>query len=435
MSEPRPPIRAVLASFLFTDLVGFSKGTVSDQYAAKAALLATLQDNLAVLPQSDYRVKDTGDGALIVFLSSPEHALYMALALAGDFERAAATATFPSNRLRTGLNVGTVKETIDVEARPNYIGDGINDCRRIMDLAEPGQTTASRSFFAAIAPLDADYAAMFSHLGAPGDKHGRLHDMYALSPDVRVLEKLRADLGSTRSMPMHDRRAPRPDGAAGRTTPPPPAALGSGRRWVAGAVALLVMVGLGFAVFELTRPDASTHRAGNTPTAAGAKGAAMGASAPAVAPAASPSSATTAPAPSSSTPQPRTEPAAAASSSPATAEPAPAAPKLTVDKVPSVNPAPAAAERAPIDAGNAAAEPRKAKPARADSAAAAPRAAIISGNVARPKASTPAPASARQTPAEPQAEISLRCSRIIEKSALGEPLSDQQKRELETSCR
>ena len=60
MSEPRPPIRAVLASFLFTDLVGFSKGTVSDQYAAKAALLRTLQDNLAALPQSDYRVKDTG---------------------------------------------------------------------------------------------------------------------------------------------------------------------------------------------------------------------------------------------------------------------------------------------------------------------------------------------------------------------------------------
>ena len=34
-------------------------------------------------------IKDTGDGALIAFLSNPEHALYMALAIAQDFARAA----------------------------------------------------------------------------------------------------------------------------------------------------------------------------------------------------------------------------------------------------------------------------------------------------------------------------------------------------------
>ena len=84
-TERRPRNRALVASFLFTDLVGYSKGTAAEQYAAKATLSEVLGKNLAALLEVDYRIKDTGDGALIAFLSSPEHALYMALAIAEDF--------------------------------------------------------------------------------------------------------------------------------------------------------------------------------------------------------------------------------------------------------------------------------------------------------------------------------------------------------------
>src|SRR5207249_5137086 len=70
---------------IFTDLVGFSKGTVAEQYAAKATLSEIIRSDIAALREADYRIKDTGDGALIIFLSSPEHALYMALAIAQDF--------------------------------------------------------------------------------------------------------------------------------------------------------------------------------------------------------------------------------------------------------------------------------------------------------------------------------------------------------------
>ena len=90
--EPHPPNRALVASFLFTDLVGFSMGTAAEQYAAKATLAAILRSNLAALRDVDYRIKDTGDGALIAFVSNPEHALYMALAIAQDFGRAAGAA-------------------------------------------------------------------------------------------------------------------------------------------------------------------------------------------------------------------------------------------------------------------------------------------------------------------------------------------------------
>ena len=138
-TEPRSPTRTLVASFLFTDLVGFSIGSAAEQYAAKATLSAILRRNLAALREVDYRIKDTGDGALIAFVSNPEHALYMALAIAQDFGRAAADAGFPSNSLRTGLHLGSVKESIDLEARPNFVGDGINAAKRIMDFAAPGR--------------------------------------------------------------------------------------------------------------------------------------------------------------------------------------------------------------------------------------------------------------------------------------------------------
>ncbi len=193
-TDLRPRNRALVASFLFTDLVGYSKGTATDQYAAKAALSEILSRNLAALQKDDYRVKDTGDGALIAFPSNPEHALYMALAIAEEFERVARGAGFPSNSLRTGLHIGAVKEAIDLEARPNFVGDGINAAKRIMDFAAPGQITASRAYFEAVSWLDSAYAALFRHLGASDDKHGRAHEVYAISPNAAVLEKLRQDL-------------------------------------------------------------------------------------------------------------------------------------------------------------------------------------------------------------------------------------------------
>ena len=193
-TERHPTSRALVASFLFTDLVGYSKGTAAEQYAAKATLSSILRRNLATLPDVDYRIKDTGDGALIAFTSSPEHALFMALAIAEDFGRAAAEAGFPSNSLRTGLHLGSVKESIDLEARPNFVGDGINAAKRIMDFASPGQITASRAFFDAVASLDSAYADLFRHVGAPDDKHGRAHELYAVSPSPTVLERLKLDL-------------------------------------------------------------------------------------------------------------------------------------------------------------------------------------------------------------------------------------------------
>ena len=396
-TERHPTSRALVASFLFTDLVGFSKGTAAEQYAAKTTLGSILRSNLATLRAVDYRVKDTGDGALIAFVSNPEHALYMALAIGQDFDRAAQDAGFPSNALRTGLHLGSVKEAVDLEARPDFIGDGINAAKRIMDFASPGQITASRAFFDAVASLDSAYADLFRHVGAADDKHGRAHELYAVSPSVAVLEKLKLDLAEHAPEPAKSVRERPPPAVAKREAPaaavvidqatPGPAAR-SARRWL---LPLIAMIGLGvaslFVVTKIMQPSGSRN-----PLPAGD----AASSAPATTPMVTPSPAQGAVA----TPQTATalsaKPETAATDQP-----------LRADAVP------------PPDS---AAQP-----------AAAPAAGASKANV-KPKAkveTTPLPSASSDAAADAG---NLRCSRIMEKATLGEALSEKEKRELAT-CR
>ena len=397
-TEPHPPNRALVASFLFTDLVGYSRGTAAEQYAAKATLSSILRSNLATLPDVDYRIKDTGDGALIAFTSSPEHALYMALAIAQDFGRAAGEAGFPSNSLRTGLHLGSVKESIDLEARPNFVGDGINAAKRIMDFAEPGQITASRAFFDAVASLDSAYAGLFRHVGAPDDKHGRAHELYAISPSATVLEKLKLDLAaatheSAEFAAKSSAVIKVKQGSATAVTTDSQAksssAVDAVRKW---SLPIIAVIALGIAsIFVGTRMTEPNGRR---------------------------------------IPQATTEPVSAPTPAKRATAPPTSAESTPVDSQtsPAIPPKPEVA--APV--GAARGVEGAPTPALAQPTAPAVAAAKTNANI-KPRTNVtpavPVPANAASDRSSP------RCSRIMEKATLGETLSTEEKRELANSCR
>ena len=394
-TERHPSSRALVASFLFTDLVGYSKGTAAEQYSAKATLSSVLRRNLATLSDVDYRIKDTGDGALIAFTSSPEHALYMALAIAEDFGRAAGEAGFPSNRLRTGLHLGSVKESTDLEARPNFVGDGINAAKRIMDFAEPGQITASRAFFEAVGSLDAAYADLFRHVGAPDDKHGRAHELYAVAPSATVLQKLKVDLASSAAdeparfaakIPPPPKPPPRNSASATATDAPAPSAL---RKWLLPVIAVIALGAASlFVVNRLNAPEDSK----SPPTAT--------------------ETTVTPPAPKQALVPPVPDKTAGDSQpSPGTAAKPESAPPVRAAGPTEPGPAPDSTS------------PASASPAPA--AKASPR--------IKAKADAPPPASASAATAS--GRNSPRCSRIMEKATLGEALSPDEEKELASSCR
>ncbi len=414
-TESRPRNRALVASFLFIDLVGYSKGTASDQYAAKATLSEILSRNLAALAKDDYRIKDTGDGALIAFLSNPEHALYMALAIAHDFARAAAVAGFPANSLRTGIHIGAVKEALDLEARPNFVGDGINAAKRIMDFAAPGQITASRAYFEAVSWLDSAYAALFQHLGASDDKHGRPHELYAIAPSDSVLEKLRLDLANTTADAVElDAKAPA--GATAKKSDVPAAtpidsagtqgrAAASARTWFV-PIGALIAVALA-AIFLMVWTQDPVGKAAR-PLESKAAPPALPAASPS-APASAARDGRAAGAPASAKPD-----AAGAPASSASAKPEPHFPPAVPPK-----PESATAVRASPDAESTAA------PSSRSTSAARPSATNSADTQRRPA----------ESPVPPAGASSARCRHILEKVQIGEPLSQDEKRELANSCR
>ena len=397
-TERHPTSRALVASFLFTDLVGYSKGTAAEQYAAKATLSSVLRTNLATLLDVDYRIKDTGDGALIAFTSSPEHALYMALAIAEDFGQAAAAAGFPSNRLRTGLHLGSVKESTDLEARPNFVGDGINAAKRIMDFAEPGQITASRAFFEAVGSLDSAYADLFRHIGAPDDKHGRAHELYAVAPSAAVLQKLKLDLAPAANEPLPfavkvpapPKPQPQPKLGSASADDGTAKSSHSGERARRALFAVVAVIALGavslFAVSKLTAPGASTGKQATiAPTA------------------------------------PATTPQQAAASPPSE--------KAATDSQAAIAPKPGPTLPVPAGVAASAATPDSTLPGSVPPPA--PTAKTTAKIKPKTESSLPAPAPA----AAASDRSSPRCSRIMEKASLGEALSTEEKKELASSCR
>jgi class 3 adenylate cyclase len=398
-TERHPTSRALVASFLFTDLVGYSKGTAAEQYAAKATLSSILRRNLATLLDVDYRIKDTGDGALIAFTSSPEHALYMALAIAEDFGRAAGEAGFPSNRLRTGLHLGSVKESTDLEARPNFVGDGINAAKRIMDFAEPGQITASRAFFDAVGSLDSAYAELFRHVGAPDDKHGRAHELYAVAPSAAVLAKLKLDLAPAAHEPAESiAKGPAPipakrESASGITTDSPAKSSRVVEIARKALLPVIAVISLGavslFVVTKLTAPNGS------------------------------------------SIPQATNEPIVFPTT-PKQAVAPPTSDKPVPDSQGSPGIAPKPSEAAP-PVSSAGVPERASTPDLTQPVTAPPAAAAKTSPRIKPRTD---PSPAAPIPADAASDRSgVRCSRIMEKATLGETLSTEEKRELANSCR
>jgi hypothetical protein len=400
-TERHPTSRTLVASFLFTDLVGYSKGTAAEQYAAKATLSAILRSNLATLRDVDYRIKDTGDGALIAFTSSPEHALYMALAIAEDFGRAAGEGGFPSNKLRTGIHLGSVKESTDLEARPNFVGDGINAAKRIMDFAAPGQITASRAFFDAVACLDSAYADLFRHVGAPDDKHGRAHEMYAISSSTTVLEKLKLELGAATRESAESAANGRATIKSKRGSVNPVATdsqTGSRRAVeVVRKAALVVIAVIALAIASLFVGTKLIESNGSKSPQATSE---------TVAPPATPKQVVTAPTSTQGI-------AADSQTLPASVPQPDAAPPVRAAR---------GAEGPPTPT------PDLTQPVTAPTAATAIASAKIKSR-ADPSPAAPVPADATSDRSSP------RCSHIMEKATLGEALSTEEKKELASSCR
>ena len=64
-----------------------------------------------------------------------------------------------------------------------------------MSFADPGDTTASRSFQEAVYYLDASFQSLFEPLGMRTDKHGREHEVFRLTASAPAIDSALQSLG------------------------------------------------------------------------------------------------------------------------------------------------------------------------------------------------------------------------------------------------
>jgi class 3 adenylate cyclase len=169
--------RTLVCSVLFMDIVGYSKYGVDEQVRLKRKLNAVLNEALDQVPPADRIAVDTGDGAAVSFLENPEAALFAALVVLDHVGEVP---------VRMGINLGPVTLMQDINSRDNMVGDGINVAERVMSFADQGQLLVSRSFYEVIKHLSLEYADLFREQAPVSDKHGRYHEVYAVSEAVRV---------------------------------------------------------------------------------------------------------------------------------------------------------------------------------------------------------------------------------------------------------
>ncbi len=175
--------RTFVCSVLFIDIVEYTKKSVTEQLKLKQRFNALLIRALEQVAASDRIVLDTGDGAAICFLGSPEVAMFVAMDVRDGIADESPNET-PALEVRMGANLGPIRLIRDINGQPNIIGDGINVAQRVMSFADAGTVLVSRSFFEVVSRLSDDYAQILHYEGSRTDKHVREHEVYAVGPSI-----------------------------------------------------------------------------------------------------------------------------------------------------------------------------------------------------------------------------------------------------------
>ena len=125
---------------LFVDIVGYSKLLITEQ----SARLQTLKE--IVRGTEQFRLADaagkllrlpTGDGAALVFRTSPEAPVLCAL------EISEALKSHLELSVRMGIHSGPVNEITDLNGQANIAGAGINMTQRVLDCGDAGHILLS----------------------------------------------------------------------------------------------------------------------------------------------------------------------------------------------------------------------------------------------------------------------------------------------------
>lgn len=151
-----------MAGVLCVDIHRFGDLTSAEQASSRVLLIAALRDALSVLQPRDWWQVDVQHGVLIVCPASPDHVMYLAQAMLQQPQAAGWC---------MGLHLGMLQRAPDLEGRAQTVGDGVARARLVAGHALPGQALATSAFVEAVKDARPGYAGLFAPMArqAPGD--------------------------------------------------------------------------------------------------------------------------------------------------------------------------------------------------------------------------------------------------------------------------
>lgn len=177
--------RAELVKYIFLDIVSFThKRTIEDQCSVIGKLNEIVKDALKShdIPDDRYMYLPTGDGVCIglFYWQDQIYDIQIKIALKilkslHEYNKKAYDVS-KEIRLRIGINTNEDNRIIDINARPNLAGAGINMAQRIMSVCEPNNIFVSKYVFEMLTQRRI-YEGLFRHYKYD-IKHGYKIDVY-----------------------------------------------------------------------------------------------------------------------------------------------------------------------------------------------------------------------------------------------------------------
>jgi TolB-like protein/Flp pilus assembly protein TadD len=140
-SEHFPEVKFEIGHVLFIDIVGYSKLLInqqSEQLDILRRIVRGTEQFRAAQAEGKLLRLPTGDGAALVFRTTPEAPVLCALEITRELKK------HPELRVRMGIHSGPVNAVTDLNEQSNIAGAGINIAQRVMDCGDAGHILLSK---------------------------------------------------------------------------------------------------------------------------------------------------------------------------------------------------------------------------------------------------------------------------------------------------
>ena len=140
-SPPPSELKFEIGHVLFIDIVGYSQLLInqqSEQLDILRKIVHGTEQFRAAQAEGKLLRLPTGDGAALVFQTTPEAPALCALEISKELKK------HPELRVRMGIHSGPVNAVTDLNEQSNIAGAGINIAQRIMDCGDAGHILLSK---------------------------------------------------------------------------------------------------------------------------------------------------------------------------------------------------------------------------------------------------------------------------------------------------